>query len=215
MSFKKYLEDKYPIACDMQRQIDGDPLMVNMLRTNGADHELVKKWMRNYGLFQGIESDSRNEIADRFLTFTQQHHRVDRLSDTTVADLYRELLIALFKVKPRSWMSATSKLLWCLYPSDVVIYDAFVHRALVTLQCVDPDLEGTERIGRAPMIKVLADIDPAVVTYMRYQSLVRKLLAVHTPTLAELRRKHKEKYQYDIRIVDKLLWMIGDSKRAY
>ncbi|SFO89464.1 hypothetical protein SAMN05216567_103221 [Variovorax sp. OK605] len=215
MSFKKYLEEKYPIACDMQRQIDEDPLMVDMLRTNGADHELVKKWMRNYGLFQGIEGDSRNKIAKRFLTFALQHRRITRVNDATVADLYRELLTALFKVKSRSWMSATSKLLWCLYPRDIVIYDAFVHRALVTLQCVDPDLAGTERIGAAPMIKALADIDPAVATYMRYQGLVRKLLTVHTPALTELRRKHKEQYQYDIRIVDKLLWMIGDSKRAY
>jgi hypothetical protein len=118
-------------------------------------------------------------------------------------------------VKPRSWMSATSKLLWCLYPRDIVIYDAFVHRTLVTLQCVDPDLAGTERIGAAPKIETHAHIDPAVAAYIRYQSLVRRLLTVHTPALNELRRQHKEQYLYDIRIVDKLLWMIGDSKRAY
>ncbi len=215
MSFKKYLEEKYPVAYDMQRRIGGDPLMVDMLRTNGVDHELVKKWMRNYGLFQGIDGDSRNKIAKRFLTFARQHSRITRINDATVADLYRELLSALFKVQQRSWMSATSKLLWCLYPDDIVIYDAFVHRALVTLQCVDPDLAGTERIGAAPKIKAPVDIDPAVAAYIRYQGLVRKLLTVHAPARNELRRQHKEKYQYDIRIVDKLLWMIGDSNRAY
>lgn len=62
-------EEKYPVACCMQRQIGEDQLMVNMLRTSGADRELVKKWMRNYGLFQGIEGDVRNKIAMRFLTF--------------------------------------------------------------------------------------------------------------------------------------------------
>lgn len=112
-------------------------------------------------------------------------------------------------------MSATSKLLWCLYPRDIVIYDAFVHRALVVLQCVDPDLAGTERIGAAPKINAPTHIDPAVAGYMRYQALVGKLLTVHTPTLNELRLKHKEQYPYDIRIVDKLLWMIGNSNLAY
>ena len=215
MSFKKYLEDKYAVACEMQRQIVEDPLMIDMLRTGGTDHELVKKWMRNYGLFQGIEGDARNKIAKRFLTFAHQHRRATRINDATIADLYRELLSSLYKVKSRSWMSATSKLLWCLYPRDIVIYDAFVHRALVALQCVDPDLSGTERIGGAPKIKAPAHIDPAVGAYMRYQALVRMLLHVHTPTLDALRKRHKEQYQYDIRIVDKLLWMIGDSNRAY
>lgn len=215
MSFKRYLEEKYSIACEKQRQIREDPLIVDMLCTGGTDHELVKKWMRNYGLFQGIEGDARNKIAKRFLTFAQQHRRATRINDATIAALYRELLSALYEVKARSWMSATSKLLWCLYPSDIVIYDAFVHRALVTLQCVDPDLSGTERIGGAPKIEAPTDIDQAVAAYMRYQALVRKLLRVHTPTLDALRSRHKEQYQYDVRIVDKLLWMIGDSNKAY
>ena len=30
-----------------------------------------------------------------------------------------------------------------------------------------------------------------------------------------MRRRNNESYPYDIHIVDKLLWMIGDSKRAY
>ncbi len=215
MSFRTYLQEKYPVACTRQREIEADPVMVEMLKAGGQDHDLVKRWMKDYGLFQGIEGKSREKIAKRFIVFAQEHNRITRIDDAAVAALFHELLLALFEVQQRSWMSATSKLLWCLYPRDIVIYDAFVHRALVTLQCVDPDLAGTERIGGAPKIKTKVHLKQAVSAYMRYQGLVRKLLDVHQAELDKLRRNHGELYPYDVRIVDKLLWMIGDSKMSY
>jgi hypothetical protein len=215
MSFKAYLHEKYQTACRLQQDIVADPLMVEMLNAGGEDHELVKRWMRDYGLFQGIEGGARTLIAKRFVAFARAHGRVAHIDDAAIAALFKELLQALFKVQQRSWMSATSKLLWCLYPRDIVIYDTFVHRTLVTLQCIDTDLAGTARIGAAPEIKTEADLKLAVDAYMRYQGLVRKLLRVHQPALDKLRHDCEVSYPYDIRIVDKLLWMIGDCKQAY
>lgn len=215
MTFKKYLEEKYPIACSLQSEIALDTKMVEMLIAGTADAELVKQWMRNYGLFQGITTDARNRVADSFLEFAAARTQHGRLTESLVAEMYRDLFTCLYKTVPRSWMSATSKLLWCLYPHDIAIYDTFVHRTLAVLQCVDENLVGTERIGGAPQIKSLADIDNAVKAYMRYQDLVCKLLGAHKTTMDALRKQTDQTYKYDIRIMDKLLWMIGDPDNPY
>jgi len=215
MSFRAYLESHYVAACNLQRGISRDPLMIAMLRDGPADASLVKSWMRDYGLFQGITGQRRDAIVNRFLAFARSHARASHVSNDVIKDLYAELFTALYREVARSWMSATSKLLWCLYPDDIVIYDAFVHRTLVVMQCIDADISGFPRIGAAPSIKKKADIAPATAHYMTYQAMVRKLHSVHARALADLRLRNNELYPYDIRIVDKLLWMIGDSKRAY
>lgn len=215
MSFRAYLESHYIAACNLQRGISRDPQMIAMLRDGPQDVSLVKSWMRDYGLFQGITSQNREAIVNRFIAFSRSHTKTSLVSREALSELYSELFTALYREVARSWMSATSKLLWCLYPDDIVIYDAFVHRTLVVMQCIDGDLSGFPRIGPTPKIEKETDIEIATVHYMNYQDMVRKLLSVHAKALSDLRRVNSETYQYDIRILDKLLWMIGDTKRAY
>jgi len=83
------------------------------------------------------------------------------------------------------------------------------------MQCIDADLADFPRIGAAPKITCKADITLAAKYYMNYQAMVHRLLAVYSPLLSELRSSHKEPYPYDIRILDKVLWMIGNSREAY
>lgn len=200
----------------MQQAIRRDQEMVAMLKNGPQDADLVRSWMRDYGLFQGITTPNRNAAVKRFLRFAAKHERTSRQpTDAEIKALYTGLLTALYHEVPRSWVSASSKLLWCLYPKTVVIYDAFVHRVLVVMQCIDDDLAGFPRIGAAPRIDGEADIALAVQHYMNYQSMVRRLLSVHRPLLNELRKTHNVTYPYDIRIVDKVLWMIGNSRQAY
>lgn len=79
------------------------------------------------------------------------HARTTCISDDKVIEkLYSELFVALNRQVARSWMSATSKLLWCLYPDDIVIYDAFVHRTLVVMQFIDGDLVRLTKDRRCP-----------------------------------------------------------------
>jgi len=215
MSFRAYLESHYIAACNLQRGISRDSQMIAMLRDGPQDASLVKSWMRDYGLFQGITSQNREAIVNRFLAFSRSHTKTSLVSREAISELYSELFTVLYREVARSWMSATSKLLWCLYPDDIVIYDTFVHRTLVVMQCIDNDLSGFPRIGTTPKIEKETDIEIATVHYMNYQDMVRKLLSVHAEALSDLRRVNSEAYQYDIRILDKLLWMIGDTKRAY
>lgn len=125
---------------------------------------------------------------------------------------YSELFTALFFEVNRSWMSATSKLLWCIYPNEVVIYDAFVKRTLVVMQCLDSELARFPRIGVAPPVAHASNIASAVKHYMNYQDMVKNIFERNSALLSELREKHRETYLHDIRIVDKLLWMIGNPK---
>lgn len=154
MSFRQYLETRYTAACDMQRGIHRESQMVAMLQSGPPDPTLVQSWMRDYGLFQGITSQNRVAIVDRFLAFAVQHERIPHVpTDAEIQTLYSALFGALYDAVPRSWASATSKLLWCLYPTKVVIYDAFVHRVLVVMQCIDDDLTGFPRIGGRRRLK--------------------------------------------------------------
>lgn len=216
MSFRHYLQTRYVAACEMQRGIHRDPLMVAMLQNDVHDPDLVRTWMREYRLFQGITAPNRNAIVNRFLQFAAEHKRYAHEPNAgEIQTLYATLLRALHAEVSRSWVSATSKLLWCLYPNTIVIYDAFVHRALVVMQCIDDDLDGFPRVGGAPRIQGEADIAPAVQHYMNYQAMVRQLLSAHADLLRILREHHNEAYPYDIRILDKVLWMIGNSREAY
>lgn len=216
MTFCRYVESRYVAACNMQRSIVHDPKMVSMLRDAPHNPGLVALWMQNYGLFQGITAPNRAAIVDRFLQFVTAHELiVGDVRDDQICVLYTELFTALFQTVRRSWMSATSKLLWCLYPSTVVIYDAFVHRTLSVMQCIDDDLAGFSRIGAPPSIDKDSDIEPAVQHYMNYQAMVRRLQTVHSQLLRDLRTRYNESYPYDVRIMDKLLWMIGNLREAY
>lgn len=213
MSFVRFLRKNYVTACEQQRKIVTDPKMVRMLKKGPPDIDLVKTWMRGYGLFQGITTDKRNAIAEAFLNYAASINRPRQpLSDEFIEAQFRTLLRTLYETVERSWMSATSKLLWCLFPNSFVIYDAFVHRSLVVLQCVDSGLSKFPRIGSAPKIKEIEDIEAAVRFYMNYQSMVRHLQEKHQSLLDAMRQKHSERYKYDIRIIDKALWMIGNAR---
>lgn len=223
MSFRRYIENHYVAACKIQRDIDDkhDADIVSKLLDGSYDTKLVISWMTNYRLFQGRSGKDRKNIAQRFLEFMESHNRLDdELTEDQIEALYRTLLTKLSDTKlsdkkKRGWISATSKLLWCLYPYKVVIYDSFVHRALTVLQCVDNDLDGFQRIGAQPRSSQEDYIELAVHHYMNYQSMVRKLLSVHSQLLQDLREQHQETYLYDVRIMDKLLWMIGNYSKAF
>lgn len=216
MNFRKYLETRYKAACEMQRGIHRDPQMVAMLQNGSPDAALVRTWMRDYGLFQGITAENRVAIAECFLEFAAQHERFDHEPNAAeIQAMYAALFEALYGAVPRSWASATTKLLWCVHPKTVVIYDAFVLRTLSVMQCLDDSLASFPRIGEPPSIRGVNDIQVATQHYMNYQAMVCKLLSDHSQLLQELRSRYAEPYPYDVRIIDKLLWMIGNLREAY
>jgi hypothetical protein len=215
MEFSTYIERHYTDACRLLHEITGDQRIIEMLREGGNDRQLVTVWMLDYNLFQGINRQQRNLIVDAFLQYARLVPLNCRITRGDIESRYSDLLRVLFRQVARRWISASSKLLWCLYPSDVVIYDSFVRRSLLVMQALDERLARFDRIGEAPQISGERDIDTAVKHYMNYQDVVRDLLSVHADRLAQLRGQHAEAYPYDIRIIDMLLWMIANPRQLY
>lgn len=216
MSLTKFIESNYLNACKMQREIKADNQMKDMLRERNIDSDFVKSWMRSYALFQGIESGDRDIVIEKYASvvfdITDQSNIPDR---EQVRIMFHDLLSALYGSVPRKWLSATSKLLWCSFPDQIVIYDAFVERALVVLQCIEPSLANSPRIGVSPSIKSESDLGKVVKFYMNYQDMVKTIFSENQEQLTGLRETHREKYPHDIRIVDKLLWMIGNPNQHF
>ena len=215
MPFDQFMMSNYVPVCTRLNGFLLDEQMKEMIRTGEQDSMLVKSWMRGYGLFQGIRSEQREQIAATFLDFAGRTNGKGEIGDSTITEAYAELFTALHSQVPRSWISATSKLLWCMHPDSVVIYDAYVKRALVVMQCLDSELAQFPRVGDPPKIKNSSDISEATRFYMNYQSMVRHLLERSAGTLKQLREQHQESYPHDIRIIDLLLWWIGNPKQEF
>jgi len=210
ISFEAHIRTNYTAACEKLRTFLKDDEMKAMLASGGQDISLVKSWMRDYGLFQGISTDDRDKTAKRFLSFSTSVGPMPTVIDKKfIEGKYSELFEALFDEVKRTWISATSKLLWCIYPNEVVLYDSFVWQTLVVMQWLDSELASFPRIGVAPSVAPGSEIALAVRHYMNYQDMVRYISERNSGTLNELRAKHQELYPHDIRIIDQLLWMVG------
>lgn len=199
---EKFIRDNYSTAVGMQLEIKKDEIMIQRIKDQSLEPELVRSWMRDYGLFQGISGEIRESIAQSFcdFTYTREHKSL------VLGDDFAEVYDLLFNKSSRKWLSASSKLLWCLYPHEVVIYDSFVERVILVLQHLEPSLANVN-FEKAPGHKegsgAIKDY------YLIYAGNVQKLFKAYQPQLEELRRQHNPSYEYDIRIFDKLLWILG------
>jgi hypothetical protein len=217
LSFDAFLEKKYVNACSILKENDRlDQEMVAGAKSRKIDDKITLLWMKNYGLFQGIGTTDREKISIAFRTWIENlPDSISGQSEASRRKDFHSLLQQLFLVVPRSWLSATSKLLWCVYPDDFVIYDSFVHRALVVISSLDDDLESFPKIGNAISCKRESDIQALVDHYMIYQTFVYRLLNRNQSTLNNLRKRYSESYPHDIRIVDKLLWAVGSADAKF
>lgn len=212
-AFDHALRRSYAEAVREQEKAQRDLMMIDMGGHYPKNADLVSAWMCEYSLFQGIQNVHRRRIVDCYLRFRNDHPVQKRVTRKNIESLYQELLTALHKTHPRGWMSATSKLLWCMHPHDVVILDSFVHRSLVVLQYLHGGLSKMPRIGGIPSFSRGADAASATRWYLQYQDMVKTLAHEAKPSLDQLRVQHACRYPYDIRIIDKVLWMMGAPER--
>ncbi|WP_373032924.1 hypothetical protein [Sulfurovum sp.] len=216
MSLEDFFESNYQTACEMQRSIIKDSKMKAIAAKSIRDEELVLSWMRDYGLFQGIKTEDRKSIVKKYFFLLPEISKMEKGEEReNVEKLFRLILSEFYSTVGRKWLSATSKLLWCSYPDHVVIYDAFVERSLVILQGIVPYLASMPRIKSSPNIKSWSDIDAAIDFYMNYQDMVLAIANEHEGQLSRLRKQYNETYAHDIRIIDKLLWMLGNPNQEF
>lgn len=104
----------------------------------------------------------------------------------------------------------TSKLLWCRFPDDAVIFDSFVERAITVLQWVDPALrQVNNQLGSAPSDP--GRIDEMVSYYVRYQTLVFTLYRYYSSKLNQLCASYPDpnRCPHPLRLFDRFLWGLG------
>ena len=201
----QFIKSNYAQAVYAQNAIPEDLLMIANIKEKTINIDLIMMWMRNYGLFQGIEKEKRIAMAQEFIQFVKDRKANQILNiEADFNTLHTRLYYASGN---RKCLSATSKLLWCMYPNDIVIYDAFVARAILILQCLDKDLASMARLDIPPQ----KSDDSTTMTnyYITYSNLVTTLFNKHKHVLSELRTSNPNDYKYDLRIFDKLLWMMG------
>jgi len=209
---ENFIRSNFDVIVEIQENFGHDIAMVKAVESKTLNNEMVKNWMRNYGLFQGVKGEYRVKIADEFIQFSNGLKRENELN---IEANFKVLHSKLYSVFQRKWLSATSKLLWCIYPNKIVIYDAFVERVITVLQCLDEDLAKLPRLNYPPNIKSKKDIELVAKYYMNYQNHVKLLVKKHQLTLNELKVKLNTNYKYDLRIIDKILWLMGDMKSEF
>lgn len=191
---------------------DHDLAMIQAIKSKSLNSDMVIKWMTGYKLFQGIVTGDRTKIAKEFINYANQ---IQNFENINIEQNFKDLHGRFCKVNLRTWLSATSKLLWCAYPDQIVIYDAYLGRTMAVLQCLDVDLAKLPRINYPPSVKSEKDIDLLVNFYMNYQNMVKVLVRKYQDTINALKNEYKSNYKYDLRIMDKILWLMGDMNSKF
>lgn len=208
---EQFIDQNYAAAVKTQEAFAHDLKMIEIMQPGAAfDETHAYNWMRKYGLFQWITQDVRHRIVR---SVCESRDILGGLPDSgkeeAITKAFRLLLQNLYDAEPRLWLSASSKILWCRYPHDVAIYDSFVEKTLTVLQWLDGALIDLPRLGSRPEVRAEEDLEDVIGFYGRYERQVRCLLRQYESQMKELRDKTGANYPYDIRILDKLLWLAG------
>jgi hypothetical protein len=201
---ENYIRENYKAALKEFGNQDSD--IVNGIRNNNTlDPDIVKGWMRGYGLFQGIEKTNRESLAKAFC----ENYVAIRDNGKSISENYAILYNCMVKSleTERILISATSKLLWCIFPEKVILYDSFVERAIKVLQHLEPELKNPS-LGMRPKEK-----EGIIQYYFNYSELVNCLYQKYLPLLEELEKTVEPNPDiYRIMVWDKLLWILGNPK---
>lgn len=215
MILADFFESNYQTACQKLRSFVRDSDMKRIATQPSMNQDIVLDWMRSYGLFRGIIAEKRKAIVNKYFSLLPQISMTENGNEReNIEQLFKLIFSEFYSTVNRKWLSATSKLLWCSFPDHVVIYDAFVEKTLIVLQGIVPCLASMPRINSSPIIKSKDDINAVISFYLNYQNMVLAIANEHKDQLSELREKHKETYAHDIRIIDMLLWMLGNPKQS-
>lgn len=110
---ENFIKSNFDVIIGIQEKFDHDTDMIEAVENRTLTNDMVKTWMRNYGLFQGIKNEFRIGIANAFIEFCNE---LDLDKEPNIETSFLILHSKFFSIYPRKWLSATSKLLWCIYP---------------------------------------------------------------------------------------------------
>jgi hypothetical protein len=105
--------------------------------------EVIRRWLKSYQVFQGIDGPSRLAIATGIVQWADSRDLRMGLAgvDDIVAahDALKQVCINAYG-EQRDFTSLASKALWLCYPASVPIFDSFVQRTLWVISKLEPDI---------------------------------------------------------------------------
>jgi hypothetical protein len=130
-----------PAICLSKREheIDAPTIKAVHNKTQSNRHDVLKRWLQRYGVFQGLDDSERLKIVATIIDFAdQQGCNPDiRLSHDALIKHFdalhnkcRDVVRRNKDASRRDLTSLTSKALWCCYPNAVPLYDRFTQHAV-------------------------------------------------------------------------------------
>lgn len=200
--------------------------------------KIIAKWLENYGVLQGPNlRENRGAVSKAVIAFFNEPLKTFNASRLIewhkhITDEYKALNTELRNhaytavtvsgrsekdLKERSFLSLTSKALWCKYPKFTPIYDKNAITALRLLtrlrqkgsyaSAVDQNDNGNKLKRPRGLSKA-----PTASNLLEYTIFVKNYLPIYFELKPHLELLAKENsYPYPIRIFDKMLWILGSS----
>jgi hypothetical protein len=178
-----------------------NPALTSLRSKNAPGRvEILRRWFYNYQVFQGISADKRAAVASAVLQWADARDLQSNLSTLeAVEQAHTELMAACSNADGRSrdFTSLASKALWLCYPYDVPIFDSFAQRALWVIA------------------KLEAGCGAAIVEGPEYRRFLHVWKSLYDRYAVALSQIDAHGYLYRVRILDKILWMIGTRDYVY
>ncbi|MBO0332605.1 hypothetical protein J0X12_03205 [Sneathiella sp. CAU 1612] len=184
----------------------------------------MANWLKQYGVLQGdVLRDNTQKIVSTVLNFFEK----ERIEFSSDIDLWAPQIVGEFRelnsqirasdtkrIQNRSFLSLTSKALWCKYPAQTPIYDKNARIALYALVRLDHDstpYNPNRDDARRPK-GLGANVGEGDVA--DYEVYVRNYLEIYRQIFEAISDRLKNKnYEYPIRVFDKILWTYGSDSR--
>ena len=161
----------------------------------------VFKWLRDYGVFRGLEGIEAGTVVSEILKFADDSNLgIIPTSEQEIMGLFDDLhdrcRTKVHRNKDetlRDLTSLTSKALWCCYPEAIPLFDSRAGRAL----CVFGHLMGSNR----PQRKNGSRYEPFLTVWLELYHRIEPVIDKDRDRLGGIPHK--------VRVFDTILWIIG------
>jgi predicted small secreted protein len=161
---------------------------------------IVRRWLYDYQVFQGIDGPKRTAITEAVLLWADsQQGQSDPATLDVLVRSHAGLMAACSTAygRGRDFTSLAYKALWLRYPDVVPMFDSFAQRALWVISKIEKDIA-------APASEKSE--------YRKFAYAWRTLYGRYASTIAAVDARG---YPYRVRIFDKILWIIGSPGYVY
>lgn len=189
----------------------GDDVTLRMVRSESFVPFVLWSWLMFYSTLTGRPEENRKHILDTIEKYRFSWMQTDHNSCALVERIYLQCL------QPGHYdcLVLASKVAWLMRPSDVVIYDSQVYRALRNLAyigIIDP-------VPKRPAITETAygkKPEVNVKFYVEIDAIVRTIEDACLDILQKYLDRYKTKLPPDLRrntlrLLDKILWVAGKN----